>query len=63
LKNTACRLRNMKKDKKSEEDELRAEYKRSDFPDGLIRGKYAKRLKKSANVIALWRVRNRYLHQ
>jgi hypothetical protein len=43
----------MKKDKKSDKDELRAEYKRSDFPGGLIRGKYAKRIKESSNVIVL----------
>jgi len=41
------------KDKKPEKDELRAEYKRSDFPGGLVRGKYAKRLKESSNVIVL----------
>ena len=41
----------MKKAKKS--DELRPEYKRSDFPGGLVRGKYAKRLKESSNVIVL----------
>ncbi len=39
----------MKKDK----DELRPEYKRTDFPGGLVRGKYAKRLKASSNVIVL----------
>ena len=43
----------MKKDKKPDKDELRAEYKRSDFPGGLVRGKYAKRLKESSNVIVL----------
>ena len=43
----------MKKDKKAEKDELRPEYKRSDFPGGLVRGKYAKRLKESSNVIVL----------
>ena len=34
-------------------DELRVEYKRSDFPGGLVRGKYAKRMKESSNVIVL----------
>jgi hypothetical protein len=43
----------MKKDKEPDKDELRAEYKRSDFPDGLVRGKYAKRMKESSNVIVL----------
>ena len=43
----------MKKDKTSDKDELRPEYKRSDFPGGLVRGKYAKRLKESSNVIVL----------
>ena len=41
------------KNKKSDSDELRAEYKRSDFPGGLVRGKYAKRIKESSNVIVL----------
>ena len=43
----------MKKDKKPEKDELRPEYKRTDFPGGLVRGKYAKRIKESSNVIVL----------
>ena len=43
----------MKKDKKNEKDELRSEYKRADFPGGFVRGKYAKRLKKSSNIIVL----------
>jgi hypothetical protein len=43
----------MKKDKEPDKDELRAEYKRSDFPGGLVRGKYAKRMKESSNVIVL----------
>jgi hypothetical protein len=43
----------MKKDKESEKDELRPEYNRSDFPGGLVRGKYAKRMKESCNVIVL----------
>lgn len=46
----------MKKDKKNkndEFDELRDEYKRSDFPDPLERGKYAGRLCESSNVIVL----------
>jgi hypothetical protein len=43
----------MKKDKKTVKDELRPEYKRSDFPGGLVRGKYATRMKESSNVIVL----------
>ena len=43
----------MKKDKKNDKDELRPEYKRSDFPGGFVRGKYAKRLKDSSNIIVL----------
>lgn len=43
----------MKKDKESEKDELRGEYKRSDFPGGLVRGKYAKRLRESSNIVVL----------
>jgi hypothetical protein len=43
----------MKKDKESDKNELRAEYKRSDFPDGLVRGKYSKRIKESSNIVVL----------
>jgi hypothetical protein len=43
----------MKKDNKPDKDELRAEYKRSDFPRGLVRGKYAKRLRESSNIVVL----------
>ena len=43
----------MRKDKEPDKDELRVEYKRSDFPGGLVRGKYAKRMKESSNVIVL----------
>jgi len=43
----------MKKDKTLDKDELRPEYKRSDFPGGLVRGKYTKRLKESSNVVVL----------
>jgi len=41
----------MKKTKNSE-DELRPEYKRTDF-GALARGKYADRLRKSSNVVVL----------
>ena len=43
----------MKKAKQTGRDELRAEYKRSDFPKGLVRGKYAERLRESSNVVVL----------
>jgi len=43
----------MKKDRAPNRDELRAEYKRSDFPKGLVRGKYAKRMRESSNVVVL----------
>lgn len=43
----------MKKDKKRDKDELRSEYKRVDFPNGFVRGKYAKQLKKSSNIVVL----------
>lgn len=43
----------MKKDKQIDKDELRAEYERSDFPAGLVRGKYAERLRESSNIVVL----------
>ena len=43
----------MKKAKQTDKNELRAEYKRSDFPEGLVRGKYAERLRESSNVVVL----------
>ena len=43
----------MKKDKEIDKDELRQEYQRTDFPDGFVRGKYAKRLKESSNIVVL----------
>ena len=43
----------MKRAKRTDKDELRTEYKRSDFPKGLVRGKYAKRLRESSNVVVL----------
>jgi len=43
----------MKKDKERYKDELRQEYKRVDFPGGFVRGKYAKRLKESSNIVVL----------
>ncbi len=43
----------MRKAKQTDKDELRAEYKRSDFPKGFVRGKYAERLRESSNVVVL----------
>ena len=43
----------MKKAKQTNKDELRTEYRRSDFPKGLVRGKYAERLRESSNVVVL----------
>jgi hypothetical protein len=43
----------MKKVKKIKRDELRTEYKLSDFPGGFVRGKYASRLRKSSNIVVL----------
>ncbi|HEV2856219.1 MAG TPA: hypothetical protein VHC97_25745 [Thermoanaerobaculia bacterium] len=42
----------MKKGEQSTTDELRPEYKRSDFGE-LVRGKYVERLKKGSNVVVL----------
>ena len=42
----------MRKTKPVPADELRPEYKRSDFGE-LVRGKYADRLKKGSNVVVL----------
>lgn len=43
----------MKKTKSSRSDELRREYKRSDFPRGFVRGKYAARFAAGSNIIRL----------
>ncbi len=43
----------MKKAKRVQKDELRPEYKRSDFAGPLVRGKYAKRLRESSNIVVL----------
>ena len=43
----------MKKVKRIEKNELRAEYKRSDFIGPLVRGKYAKQITESSNIIVL----------
>jgi hypothetical protein len=42
----------MKKTKKLAVNELRSEYKRSDF-GALVRGKYIERLQKNSNVVLL----------
>ena len=42
----------MKKVKADTADELRPEYKRSDFGE-LVRGKYADRIKEASNVVLL----------
>jgi hypothetical protein len=42
----------MKKVKSSKLDELRPEYKRSDFKT-LVRGKYARKLQASSNVVVI----------
>lgn len=43
----------MKKDREAVKDELRAEYKRSDFHEGLVRGKYSKLMRESSNIVVL----------
>lgn len=43
----------MKKGKSSRNDELRREYKRADFPRGLVRGKYAARVAARSNIVRL----------
>jgi len=43
----------MKKARKTEKNELRPGYKRSDFTGPFVRGKYAKRLRKSSNIVVL----------
>ena len=42
----------MKKAKKTAADELRSEYKRSDFRQ-LVRGKFVERLETSSNVVVI----------
>ena len=43
----------MKKDKRTPKDELRAQYKRSDFTGPMIRGKYAQRMRETSNIVVL----------
>ena len=42
-----------KRVKTPDSGELRAEYKRRDFPGGFVRGKYAQRLRESSNIVVL----------
>ena len=43
----------MKKGKRSDDNELRREYKRPDFTRGLVRGKIASRVRAGSNVVRL----------
>jgi hypothetical protein len=43
----------MKKVSQTGKDKLRTEYKRSDFPEGFVRGKYAGRIRESSNIVVL----------
>jgi len=43
----------MKKAKETSQGDLREAYARSDFAKPLVRGKYAKRLRESSNVVVL----------
>lgn len=43
----------MKKPNSRSPDELRAEYKFSNFPDGLVRGKYVSRIAAGSNIVVL----------
>jgi hypothetical protein len=43
----------MNRVKQTKRDELRADYKLSDFPGGFVRGKYGNRLRKSSNIVVL----------
>ena len=43
----------MKKVNTVNDDELRSEYKSSDFPGGLKRGEFAKQIRESSNIVVL----------
>ncbi len=43
----------MKKVSSTVKDTLRSEYRRSDFPGGFVRGKYAARAAVSSNIVVL----------
>jgi hypothetical protein len=42
-----------KQDRTPDSGEIRAEYKRGDFPGGIVWGKYAQRLRESSNIVVL----------
>jgi Ribonuclease toxin, BrnT, of type II toxin-antitoxin system len=46
-------VNSMKKGKQANGKGLRREYKRSDFPRGFLRGKYASRMRAGSNVVRL----------
>ena len=46
-------VKSMKKAKASTNNGLRSEYKRSDFPGGMVRGKYAARFAAGTNIVRL----------
>jgi hypothetical protein len=37
----------------AEDDDMRDEYRPEDFPDGLVRGKYAARMAAGSNIVRL----------
>ena len=43
----------MKNDDDNQYDDLRPEYKPSDFKGPMVRGKYAERLRESSNIVVL----------
>lgn len=43
----------MKKANPKSKETLRREYERSDFPNGVVRGKYAKRAEATSNIVVL----------
>jgi len=43
----------MKKARRKKSDDLRPNYEREDFPEGLVRGKYAARFTKESNIVRL----------
>ena len=43
----------MKKGNRTQKDELRPEYKLSDFPLPMVRGKYTKRMKEASNIVVI----------
>jgi len=53
----------MKKVRQTKKDELRAEYKRSDFPVPLVRGKYANRLRDKRSDFPVPLVRGKYANR